>query len=175
MRNILKEINKVLIGGLTVTIVLMLSFLWWLFDPTYPVPIWVLSLFIIIFYVISIIIYAVCSSKKRVLYELPQVRSIQRVQNKLILIVEKNDLFFQGAYLTVTYQADNDEVEIILGTGYVETINARGNMQVVFAEIVDDSYVRKLIQGLANHKNNCLAVKIKPAIMRMEGIDRADA
>ena len=83
-------------------------------------------------YLVCLIVYGFCSMQKDTsIYRLPKIKNIVERNNDYIFIVEKNDLFTQGSYATVCFQDDNDSLEIVLGRGYIQTINSAGYLQVV--------------------------------------------
>lgn len=160
------KVNKVVLGGITVVVVFLLGFLWWLFGPQDTVPMWAFSLAIIIGYGVCVVVYALASKDAEVTYVLPKVKSIRHDESKIILLLEKNELFMQGAYVTIAYQDEDDLIEIVLGLGYVETVNLQGNMQVVFISVADDSQVKKIVSEMSDKKSCRNAVKIKPTVQR---------
>lgn len=166
MRSFLEKIDKVILGGITVVIIFLLGFLWWIFSPQDTVPMWLFSLVIIIGYASCIVVYALSAKNTKVTYVLPKVKTIWRSESKIIFLLEKNELFSQGAYVTIAYQDDDDSIETTLGLGYVETINSQGNMQIVFQRIVDSSQVNEIILSLSDKKQSRNAIKIKPTVSK---------
>lgn len=166
MKKFWSSVNKVVLGGITVIVFFLLGFLWWLFGPQDTVPMWVFSLAVIIGYVACVIVYAVASRNIEVTYVLPRVKSIRHTENKTIFLLEKNELFMQGAYVTIAYQDEDDLIEVVLGLGYVETINSQGNMQVVFIKQIDDPQVMSIVSSLSDKKHCKNAIKIKPTVQK---------
>jgi len=134
MREFWDKANKVILGGITVVVTLALNFLGWYFGPNAQVSMWIVWLVLIGSYFVCVFVYAVASRDVEITYVLPKVKAIRNNESKIIFLVEGNDLFMHGAYVTITYQDEDDEIEIILGLGYVETINSQGNMQIVFQD-----------------------------------------
>lgn len=168
MKKLWRQINNAIIGGLSVFFFFIIGFLFWIFEATTLVPLWVLVLIIIVCYLICVLIYGICSLKKEsVIYRLPSVKGIQRINDKLILIVEYNELFSQGSYVTVCYHDDGKSLEIIIGLGYVETINSAGYMQIGIenissAKIAKEKYKMIEMNTSAYHKS----IIVKPSIDR---------
>ncbi len=166
MKGFWSNVNKAVLGGITVIVFFLLGFLWWIFSPQESVPMWMFSIAIIIGYAACVIVYAVSSRNVEVTYVLPKVKSIRKTENKTIFLLEKNELFMQGAYVTIAYQDEDDLIEIVLGLGYVETINTQGNMQVVFLRTVEDTQVAKIISELSDSRHSKKAIKIKPTVQK---------
>ena len=166
MKDFWPKVNKVVLGGITVVVFFLLGFLWWLFTPQDTVPMWLFSVTIIVGYCVCIVVYAFSSKNIEITYVLPKVKSIRHNDSKIIFLLEKNELFMQGSYVTIAYQDENDLIEVILGLGYVETINTQGNMQVVFKSISEDSQVKKIITEISDKKTYRNAIKIKPTVQK---------
>lgn len=166
MREFWKNANKVILGGITVVVVFLLGYLWWVFSPEDSVPMWLFSLAVILGYAACIFVYAFSTKSTKVTYALPEVKAIRHRENKTIFLLEKNELFSQGAYVTIAYQDEEDSIETTLGLGYVETINSQGNMQIVFHRIVDSSQVNEIISNLSDKKQSRNAIKIKPSVSK---------
>lgn len=166
MKDFWSRLNNVVLGGITVVVVFLLGFLWWLFGPQDTVPMWLFSISIIIGYSACVVVYALASKNVEITYVLPKVKSIRHNENKTIFLLEKNELFTQGSYVTITYQDEDDLIEIILGLGYVETINTQGNMQIVFRRVVDDPQVKKIISEMSDKKHHRNAIKIRPTVQQ---------
>ena len=165
MKKFWTQVNNAVIGGLSAFIMFILGFIWWLFEPHTLVPMWVLSLTIIACYLICVIVYGLCSIKKdSTVYRLPAVRSIQQSNNKLIFIVERNDLFNQGSYATICYQDNEESLELIIGLGYVESINSAGNLQVVIERLSSAESAKKIYDNIKNTSFYRKAIIIKPSI-----------
>lgn len=170
MKKILKEVDKIILGSITSVMIFIIGFLWWMFEPNYKIPIWILFVIIVIYYIICIIIYAIFSSKKDTLvYRLPKVKNIVEQGEKIIFIVEKNELFSQGSYATICYQDDDDSLENILGLGYVQAINSAGFLQIEMISNLKD----KNIKNTTVFRNS---IKIKPSIYKelIEGVNNND-
>ena len=166
MKDFWNRINKAVLGGITAIVFFLLGFLWWMFTPQDSVPMWVLFLSIIAGYAASVIAYAVASRKAEITYVLPKVKSIRCSDIKTIFLLEKNELFMQGAYVTISYQDEDDLIEVVLGLGYVETINSQGNMQIIFIRQSDDQQAKDIIAGLSDKKHCKNAIKVKPTVLK---------
>ncbi len=167
MKVFLKEVDKAILGSLSALIFFILGFLWWIFDADTYIPMWILSIVIILCYLTCIIIYGFCSTKKtNYVYRLPIVKSITKVNEKCIFIVEKNELFSQGSYATICYQDDTESLEIILGLGYVQSINSAGCLQIETVRVVNDNQAINIYEKIENTALNRKAIKIKPSVYK---------
>ena len=165
LKDFFKNLNGVLVGGLTVVVILVLSFLWWVFDFDYMVPLWIVCIIVIVAYIICIIIYGIFSLKKEVkIYRLPKVIKIVKAKKSIIFIVEKNELFNQGSYATVCYQEDDEDIETVIGLGYVETINNKGYLQIKIEKKVNKKEVDDIFKKIEDKKHIKQTIKIKPSI-----------
>lgn len=165
MKKFFKEVNRVLIGGLTAFIFFVLGFIWWIWSADTPVPLWLLSLVIILCYLICIVVYAICStSSKEFIYRLPRIKSIYKDKNGIIFIVEKNDLYSQGSYATICYQSDSEQLEITLGLGYVQSTTTAGLLQISMEQLIKDSKVEDIVSKIENTATFRSSILIKPSI-----------
>lgn len=165
MNKFFKEIDKVLIGGLTVFISFVLTFIFWVWSADTAVPMWLLSLVIIFCYIICIIVYAVCSTRSQEsVYRLPKIRSIYKDESKIIFIVEKNDLYSQGSYATICYQADPEQLEITLGLGYVQSTTSAGHLQISIERLIKGPKIDDIVSKIENTAAFRSSILIKPSI-----------
>lgn len=165
MKKFFKEVDKVLIGGLTVFIFFVLGFIWWIWSADTAVPLWLLSLVIILCYIICIVVYAICSTRsKESIYRLPKIKSIYKDEKKIIFIVEKNDLYSQGSYATICYQSDPEQLEITLGLGYVQSTTTAGLLQISIEQLIKDSKVEDIVSKIENTAAFRSSILIKPSI-----------
>lgn len=167
MKKFFKEVDKVLLSGLTVFIFFVLGFIWWIWSADTTVPMWMLSLVIILCYIICLIVYAVCSTKsKESIYRLPKIRSIYKDEIKMIFIVEKNDLYSQGSYVTICYQSDPEQLELTLGLGYVQSTTTAGCLQISIVRLIKDSKVEEIVGKIENTAAFRSSILIKPSIYK---------
>lgn len=165
MKEVFRQIDKVLLGSVSMFMFFILGFIWWIFDYNTVVPMWILSAVIIVCFLICIIIYAVFSTRKvNTVYRLPEIRGIHKENYKIIFVVEYNELFNQGSYATICYQAEEEGLEIVLGLGYVQTINSQGLLQIVMEKLLDDQSVIDIYGKIENTSFYKKAIKIKPSI-----------
>ena len=162
MKKFLDRMDKALLGSVTFLTTFILGFLWWIYQPSDTVPMWLFSVCFIAYYMICLIIYAISSREEEIVYRLPLVRAIYRDPDRFIIILEKSDLFSYNSLATISYQ--REDVEIILGLGCVETINSEGNAQVVFIRPVESDQVREIIDNLSNTSQSVRALRIKPSV-----------
>lgn len=160
------KVNKAILGGITVVVTLILNFLGWCFGAKASVPMWGVWLILIGCYAVCVLVYAFASKDIKIVYILPRVKAIRNNDGKIIFLLEKNDLFMQGSYVTIAYQDEDDEIEIILGLGYVETINSQGNMQIIFQNTIPNDQVNDIVNKLSNDRHCRNAIKIKPSVSK---------
>lgn len=166
MKKFFKEFDKVLLSSLTALIFFVLGFFWWIWSPDTTVPMWLLSLVIIVCYIFCIIIYAACSTKsKESVYRLPKIKNIYKDKDKIIFIVEKNDLYSQGSLAAICYQEEPEQLEIILGLGYVQSINSAGNLQISISP-VNNPNALNIYNKIENTPTFRRSILIKPSIHR---------
>lgn len=166
MKTFWKNVNKSILSGITTIVIFVMGFIWWIYRPEDTVPMKVFCLTIMVSYTVCVLVYAIALGEKEVAFLLPRVKNISKFDDKLIFVVEKNELYTYNSYVTITYQENDDEIEVILGAGLVETINENGNMQVVFVKITNDKNALKILKSLNNNKKSCRAIKIKPSITK---------
>ena len=89
------------------------------------------------------------------IYRLPKVIKIVKAKKSIIFIVEKNELFNQGSYATVCYQEDDEDIETVIGLGYVETINNKGYLQIKIEkkELAGEAYKGGNVSDLGGYYN----------------------
>lgn len=167
MKDVLHRLDRLIVGGATTVVTLFLGYLWWMFTPQNSVPMWLYSLSIIIAYILLLLVYVVASKNTETVYVLPKVKAIRRTESNMIFLLEKNELFMQGAYVTIFYQDEGDQIEVVLGVGYIETVNSQGNMQIVFSKVEERKEVRALISQLSDNRHSKDAIRIKPTVHRM--------
>lgn len=166
MKEFWKSADKAVLGGCTAVTFFLLGFLWWIFEPQDSVPMWLFSLAVIVCHSICVVVYAISSRNKKITYVLPKVKTIHCSENKIIFLLEKNELYTQGAYVTIAYQNEDDLIETTLGLGYVETINSLGYMQIVFHKKASSPQADTIISTLSNKKQYRNAIKIKPVVSK---------
>lgn len=98
------------------------------------------------------------------IYRLPTIKSIQKVNDAEVFIVEKNDLFNQGSYATICFQEDDEGLEIILGLGYVQSINSAGYLQIVIENLSTAKNAIDIYRRIENTEFYRKSIKIKPSI-----------
>lgn len=169
MKEFFKHVDKLLVAGVTVIFTLILGFIWYMWPPCTSIPIWILTIVMILCYICCVIIYGILkSSEKKVIYVLPSVQAIYKDDDAklLIFVVEPNDLFSIGALTSIYHQGEEDDIELLLGIGFVENINSKKNLQVKFLKTPEDERVLNIIAGLKNSKRDCKAIRIKPGILK---------
>lgn len=150
MKRILNTI--IAVSGMILSIVL------WVVRPGDKVSVWFLVALIFFFYVILFLILDF-----KIVYRLPKVISIATSDDskKKYLIIEKSDLLQQGNFITVYYQASDEETQTIIGRGYIESIHENGRAQVLIDYVLPDEKSRYLFNSLENKKSTIQCIKIK--------------
>ena len=161
--------DKSLISGLTVLVGICLGFIYWRFPPDKKVPMWLFVLTVIMFYLVCLIIYAVCLKTREDMNGVPYrsltvkrigIRVDQRGMKTITFIVEQNSFFSCGHYVAIDYQSkDNTEAE--LGIGYVDRIIDNGDIQIKFQKPFPEA--SEFIGHLKDTISYRGAVKIKPS------------
>lgn len=159
MGNFLDKVNKILVGGLTAVIVFCFSVIFWIFPATTKIPLWIVPVLTIVFYLVVIVVYAIQNNSRDEIYRLPSVKKIVKKTNEMIFIVEKNDLFNINSLVSIYYE---DDIQILLGIGYVETINEKGSLQVKFYKLNDEH--SKIIESLEDNSKTRMSLKMKPSV-----------
>lgn len=166
-RKFWKNVDKILLGSITVLVLLAINILCWIFSADYMIPMWLYIITILVMYISCIVVYAVASAKKEsVVYRLPTVLSIYKDQQNLIFIVEKNELFNINSYVTICYQSQDELLEIVLGLGVVDSTTSEGYFQITIEKMISNEKVEKLVKSLKDTKAFRDAIKIKPGIHR---------
>lgn len=73
-------------------------------------------------------------------------------------------MFNQGSYATICYQDNEESLELIIGLGYVESINSAGNLQVVIERLSSAESAKKIYDNIKNTSFYRKAIIIKPSI-----------
>lgn len=166
-RKFWKNVDKILLGSITVLVLLAINILCWIFSADYMIPMWLYIITILVMYISCIVVYAVASAKKEsVVYRLPTVLSIYKDQQNLIFIVEKNELFNINSYVTICYQSQDELLETVLGLGVVDSTTSEGYFQITIEKMISNEKVEKLVKSLKDTKAFRDAIKIKPGIHR---------
>lgn len=152
-------------GGVTVLILMVIGFISYMWNAYTLVPIWIIYLLIIFFYLSCIAIYGFCKRKnKEIIYKLPEVITIAK-NDKMepILIVEKNELYPVGSLVSIYIQNNDDQLETLLGIGYIETKNTNEYLQVRFNYDYKNTKQEEILK-LENKIRKL--IKIKPSILK---------
>lgn len=166
LKKIKDNIDKTLLGATTCIVFFVIQYLWYAFDRTYLVPMWIVQALLIAFYICCVIIYTVCKSKAvEIQYQLPHVHTFRIVKGNIVLIVKKNELFSLQSLVTIYQQESAEDLEIAIGIGVVETINPQGNMQIVIIEALDSDIIQRVFNpGLIGTINRWKSIYVKPTI-----------
>ena len=168
-KNFRKHLNLAILGSVTVLFIFTMTSLPYFLPPDTKITARVLYVVICISYAICIVVYASLAARKEVVIKeavpvLPRVRSICQTNRNssqtFTFILERNSIYEAGFYVKI-YHEDNN-VMTPLGAGYVESINDKGNMQVIMTDKSTDQEAARIINSLGNHCVN--AIKVKPNI-----------
>lgn len=162
MKRFFQNVDKVLLSSVSLLVFFAYGIMWNTWDITTPIPLWSLYVAVFIFYCTCIVIYAVNkTSKKPVVYKLPEVKSV--IHNpELIILIEKNEIFAMHSLVAISFRVEEEEIEHFLGIGYIQTINEQGNMQIVFKKAKTAQYPARIIKNLSN--TNRKSIVIRPTI-----------
>ena len=149
MWNRIKEnLDKALLGATTLIVFFVIQFLCYIFNPNALVPMWVVLAIVIVAYICCVIIYAIGKARvSPVQYVLPRISTFRFLEEDIILIAEKNDLFSYQSLVTVYYQDSPNDLETAIAIGFVETINPQGNMQIRLIEYLNKKIVQSVFKG----------------------------
>ena len=170
-KEFLCQLNIAVLGSVTVLFIFTMTTLQYFFPLGTKIPVQILLIALIISYAICICVYASLAARKEVVIKepipvLPKVRNICPINRNsvetFIFILERNSIYEAGSYVFIYYEDDN-EITILLGTGYVESINDKGSVQVI---MTDKSTIPEAIKIIASLGNHCVnAIKVKPYIL----------
>ena len=147
-------------GGFFGVISLIIGFFWWRFsDPMTNIPLWCLFVAFFLFYLIIILLYSLAKEPKVTIYKNPAVKNIHMDDNEPTFIVEPNDLYGQGAGVSIFFQEKEDDIEIFLGIGYVETINNNKFLQIIFLDKSQKPNAVSIIEKIGQCNPNKIIIK----------------
>ena len=163
-KKVQEHVDTALLGSTSLIVFLVFQFLWYVFSPNQPVPMWVLMAMLIVFYICCVVLYAVCKTRTvTVRYQLPLIRNFRRVNGRIILIVDRDDLFSDGAFVTVYRPGSVRDLEIPLAIGRVEITSSQEYMQIILVQIME----QQLTDGIFRESGRASVwklVSVKPVI-----------
>lgn len=169
IRRIISKVKNTKVIGTFSLLVFIIQFLWYLFEPNYRVPIWLLSLAVIVIWLVWLITYTMVSSENIATYKLPAVRAIHN-ESKIIFILEKNELYNVDMLVSIYYFDEIKSYELFLGIGYIHNVNDNGHPQVVFLHIDEDKdnreTINSIIKGIKNDFETIRRIKVKPSVSK---------
>ncbi|MCL2254292.1 MAG: hypothetical protein FWC09_07585, partial [Lachnospiraceae bacterium] len=131
-----------------------------------PVPSYLLIIALWGMWVVWILTFTICANKKN--SKLPKVKKIVYKTGKVTFIVDNsNDLFGFESLASIYYYDNNDKIEILIGIGYVETINNKGYLQIVIVNWIFNETVCEIKEKLINKSAHCNDIMIKPSIPKI--------
>lgn len=157
--------NKGLALGITTVFILVISNISALFPEA--VPRYYLNISIIIMGLSLLVMYSFYSGRLEA--KLPNVRRIVRDNKtgKIIFVLNKSDLFSYESIVSIFYYDHNNEIEIFLGVGYVETITQKKMLQIVMLKWMIDEMVNDVRQRILGGQSIERSIMIKPSVPRM--------
>ena len=163
-KKIQEHIDTALLGSTSLVVFLVFQFLWYVFSPTQPVPMWTLMAMLIVFYICCVVIYAVCKTRTvTVRYQLPRVRNFHRTGGRIILIVDRDELFSDGSLATVFQPGSDLDLEIPLAVGVVQITGSQDYMQIDLVLIME----QELTDTIFGEKMSAWkSVSIKPTVSK---------
>lgn len=132
----LTYLKKYIVGAATAIFLAVMSFAYYLFPASTEVPVWVLFLFALISFSICMSFYAYLRSKYECIESdhSVKVRTLLQKDNNLIAIADKSALLKQNTIVQLCLKEYGDEYEVVIGWGYVQTINSKGFPQIVMSK-----------------------------------------
>ena len=175
MKKSIDDIKKIFSGarkikaiGTFSLLVFVIQFLWYIFEPSHLIPIWILSLAMIAIWLVWLVTYAIASNGRVSIYKLPQIRTIHKdsKSSKITFIMDKSELYSHDMLVSIFYLDKKEAYEIFLGIGHIEIINSRGYAQVVLIIKAEDNVdsVDEIINSIGNNFETKQRIQIKPSI-----------
>jgi len=164
MWELLKNIDKILMGGSAVLVSLSVGILCWIFDASDQVPMWLLIITIVFSWFVWLVTYVICS-KKKVAFSLPAIKSIN-IDFGVVFLVEGSELYSVDSLVSIYYQDEDDELETFLGIGYVETRNSNSCFQIRLKNVSEVTSAKKILKTIKNDSQTKRSIKIKPSITK---------
>lgn len=151
LKKIWRQIDVALLSSTWVLIGLICQLLQYAFAPDYPVPMWVVMILLNVFYLCSVVIYAVCKNKAvtvRYQYRPPRIRRGVRQENgEITLIVERNELFLDTSFVTVYKAGSDTELELPLAIGVVHYNVSPDFMQIDIVQMINTEQFNAIFNG----------------------------
>jgi hypothetical protein len=124
---------------------------------------WVVAISLLFSLIVWILTYTICSNyKSETDFKLPGIKGIS-VKKQIVFLLEYNEIYSIDSLVSIYYQDDDTETEILIGIGYVETKTEKGNLQINFClPIEEDSF--EIINTIKNDSKTKRCIKIKPSI-----------
>ena len=131
MRNILKNIDKMLMGGITILFLAINSLIMYIFDKNYMIPIWVICIIIMLSYLVCIIIYAILKTNKenQELSENFKIDGFLEQNSNYIILLKKSKILKINNIVSI-YVINKNKIEEFVGLGLVTNIQEDGRVQV---------------------------------------------
>ena len=176
-KRIKTHLDIALLGSTTLVVFFVFQFLWWVFGPDTPVPMWVIMLLLIVFYLCCVMIYAVCKTRTvEVQHRLPRIRNYIKHRNSITLILERNELFADSSYATVYQPGSDTELEIPLAVGVVQITSSPDFMQVRLIRNLEKDLLEELFPDERGGKAGLWkSVGVKPTISMIYLNERINA
>lgn len=124
---------------------------------------WVVMILLNVFYLCSVIIYAVCKNKTvtvRYQYQPPRIRrGVRQEDGKITLIVERDELFSDASFVTVYKAGSETELELPLAIGVVQYTASHDFMQIYIVQMINAEQFNAIFNGALWE-----SVSVKPAV-----------
>lgn len=131
MKAILENIDKTLVGGITVLFLAIISIIMYIFDKDYMVPIWMICIIIMISYLVCIIIYAILKNNKQIqgLNEGFKIDGFLEQNLNYILLLKESKILKINNIVSI-YVVNKNKIEEFVGLGLVTNIQEDKRIQV---------------------------------------------
>lgn len=131
MKAILENIDKTLVGGITVLFLAIISIIMYIFDNDYMVPIWMICIIIMVSYLVCIIIYAILKNNKQIQNLNGDFKIdgfLEQNLNYILLLKESKILKINN--IVSIYVVNKGKIEEFVGLGLVTNIQEDKRIQV---------------------------------------------
>ena len=149
---------------------LVVGFLLWALQPGGQMPMWLVIPTIVTAIIISVVLYDALRAAITNWGRAPGVKRVKEAESLpdgtkgLRLIIEPSQQFYTDSMITL-YGREN-EFDIQLGIGYVETVNEKRYIQAIIYENPMNAN-RQFWEGICKNDNNYLSkLSVRPSVPR---------
>lgn len=152
-------------GWVGVLLLFAVQFLWWLFNPTQPVSLWIVFLSL----TISFLICAAICAKMRVEYQPKSIKTPIKVlqysivQGQVVLLISSTSMLSHGMIVTICQKPERDFVDQVIGVGIVECQRDDGRFQIKVVQLFTDDTT---FAEFCSHSVRVRELMVKPFITK---------